>query len=145
MAKDRSKMTTITLYNEDISRVELRGKNRSQTIARDLERLYSLYRRCLSQIKLTANEACLICDVLNGTIMDANSASMLWAEVEDGCNLDGLDEKWEIDGPALVEKLKSYNETQCLALVDAAERFWASDYESTTRETMAAFFSSKTT
>jgi hypothetical protein len=56
--------------------------------------------------------------------MDANSAHMLYAEAEDGITLEDLAEKWEVDGSALVEKLKGYSDIQCLAICDAAERFW---------------------
>ncbi len=35
-----------------------------------------------------------------------------------------VDEKWEVDGKALVEKLRGLSDTQALALIDAAERFW---------------------
>ncbi|MFY9604024.1 MAG: hypothetical protein WAR00_05190, partial [bacterium] len=36
----------------------------------------------------------------------------------------GLDKKWQVDGKALVKKLKALSHVQALALVDAAERFW---------------------
>ena len=69
-------------------------------------------------------EACLIVDSLNGSIMDANTAQVLWAGIADSIRLDGLDKKWDVDGPALVEKLQGLNVLQAMALVDAAERFW---------------------
>ena len=40
---------------------------------------------------------------------------------------DRLAEKWGVDGPALVEKLRGLNEMQALAIIDAAERFWQDD------------------
>jgi hypothetical protein len=96
----------------------------SVTVNQDLERLYDLYRRAIREVPLALDEARLIVDCCNGTIYDARSAPMLWASIEDSCHLDGLDAKWGIDGPALVEKLKGLTQLQSLALVDAAERFW---------------------
>lgn len=104
--------------------LDLRGGNRSSIINRDLERLYTLYRRAIREVSLTMAEACLIVDSLNGSIMDANTAQVLWAGIADSIRLDGLDKKWDVDGPALVEKLQGLNVLQAMALVDAAERFW---------------------
>jgi hypothetical protein len=115
---------SIVLDPDIAAELDTRGDNRSAVIRRDLERLYTLYQRSLPR-DLTEAEACLICDVMNGTLMDANTAHMLYAEVEDGIALEGLAEKWEIDGPALVEKLKALSDIQCLAVIDAAERFWS--------------------
>lgn len=83
-----------------------------------------MYGRAIKEIPLTYKEACLIVDTLNGVLMDANSARLLWAEIEDACRLDGADNKWEVDGTALVEKLKKLPLMHCMALVDAAECFW---------------------
>lgn len=96
----------------------------SVVINRDLERLYTLYRRAIREVSLTLAEAQLIIDALNGSLFDAQSAPMLWANIEDACNLDGLDDKWHVDGPALVGKLRGLNALQCMAIADAAERFW---------------------
>lgn len=117
---------TISFYIRDplINELRTRGENRSAVINRDLDRLYTLYKRALREVPLTVAEAWLIVDTLNGTIMDANSARMLWASVEDAVKLDGLDKKWDVDGQALIEKLRKLNDIQALALVDAAERFW---------------------
>ena len=102
---------------------------RSAVVARDLDRLYALYRRELASTPLSVEEACLLADVLNGTEMNQPLAVWsLWLEVSDGCTLDHLDEKWGVDGPAFVERLKAMSGGQLLALVDAAERFWAGPY-----------------
>ena len=123
--KDKESKTVSFWLRPDLDEgLKTRGGNRSQTINRDLERLYTLYKRALREVVLSVPEAWLLVDVLNGTIHDANSAPLLWGSVEDGCNLDGLDGKWEIDGKALVEKLRNLSSIQALALIDAAERFW---------------------
>lgn len=108
----------------DLAReIDSRGP-RSEVIRRDLERLYRLYRYAVREVTLTPEEACLIADALNGTLMDADSASTLWAEVDDAIRMDGLDAKWGVDGQALVKKLRGLDRTACLAIADAVERFW---------------------
>ena len=117
---------TVSIYLRPALEAELeaRGDNRNHIIHRDLERLYTLYRLALRDVKLTLPEAWFIVDMLNGRLMDANTAGLLWASAEDACSMDGLDKKWEIDGKAFVEKLKALSPVQALALADAAERFW---------------------
>lgn len=117
-----------------------RGDNRTLVIHRDLERLYTLYRYALQDISLSLQEAWFIVDILNGTPMDAETANMLWAEAEDACFLNHLDQKWGIDGKALVEKLKKLSRTHCLALVDAAERFWQANTGNMGEEDIKRFF-----
>lgn len=125
-----------------LEQLTLRG-SRSTVINRDLERLYTLYDRALREVELTTGEACLVVDVLNGSLMDANTARLLWASVEDGIRLDGLAEKWGVDGKALVEKLKGLNDIQALALVDAGERFWQAPNEGETKERVRQAFGIK--
>ena len=76
---------------------------------------------------LSENELWLIFDVCNGTMFCADTLLGLWMGVEDGCRLDGLDRKWDVDGPALVEKLKAADSVTTFALVDAIEQFWRAD------------------
>lgn len=116
----------VAIYLPDslLEEISARGDNRSGTISRDLERLYTLYSRALATVQLEFNQAYLIVDALNGVLMDANNAKLLWAEIEDAINLDHLDQKWQVDGKALVEKLRGLNEIQAIAVIDAAERFW---------------------
>ena len=132
--------TSIYLREELEEKLKVRGKETSSLINRDLERLYSLYQRSLRQVQLTPAEACLIVDSQNGTLHDARSAPMLWGGIEDSINLDGLAEKWEIDGPALVEKLKQLNDLQCMSIIDAAERFWEECPQGNIREDVKRFF-----
>lgn len=116
---------TIYITEKNVQEIKKRGENNiSGTINRDLDRLYYLYQRALSEISLSIPEACLIVDALNGVIMDTITAPLLWAQIEEAVRTDGLDKKWEIDGEKLITKLKSLNITQSLAVIDAAERFW---------------------
>lgn len=124
MTEPKPKTVSIWLRPELDAAMALRGDNRSQTMAQDLGRLYALYDRALREIDLTENEAMLIVDALNGVLIGADAGALLWANIEDSIRLDGLDEKWSVDGPALVEKLQAMTATQAMAVLDAAERFW---------------------
>lgn len=44
---------------------------------------------------------------------------------------DQLDAKWNVDGPSLVAKLRALTTAQCLALADAAARFWGQPEQDT--------------
>lgn len=122
---ESAKTVSLYLYPETDKGLAARGDNRSQIIARDLDRLYTLYHRAMREVQFTEAEVHLIVDSLNGTIMDADSAPLLWASIEDSINLDGLAEKWNVDGPGLVKRLKALNALQAMAMADAAERVWA--------------------
>lgn len=77
----------------------------------------------------TENEAKLIVDVMNGTLYHSgvNPKSVLIAQVEDGCALDGLDEKWEVNKASLIEKLYRLTEHQAYVILSLAFEFWGSD------------------
>lgn len=134
MATER---TSVTLTPEVLKELDARGP-RSTIINRDLDRLYTLYRRALAQVGLTTREALLIADALNGILMNVTTVPLFWAQVQDAITLEHLDRKWQVDGQALVEKLRNLNEIQALAIIDAAERFWVQsqgeDVENQVRE-----------
>ena len=116
---------SVSIYQPLIDQIEERGEARSTIISRDLERLYTLYQRALRRVDLTIDEACLVVDALNSSLMTADTAHLLWAGIEDAIQHENLAEKWGVDGQALVEKLRSLNEVQSMAVIDAAERFWS--------------------
>jgi hypothetical protein len=138
--KKEPRTVSIYLRPELEAEIEARGSNRNHIIHRDLERLYTLYRLALREIKLTLPEAWFLVDMLNGSLMDANTAGLLWASAEDACSMDGLDKKWKIDGKVFVEKLKALSHVQALALVDAAERFWQENTGTADDEDIKRFF-----
>ncbi|MDD3654996.1 MAG: hypothetical protein PHO01_12620 [Desulfotomaculaceae bacterium] len=138
--KKEPRTVSIYLRPELEAELEARGSNRNHIIHRDLERLYTLYRLALREVKLTLPECWFIADMLNGSLVDAYSAGTLWASAEDACALDGLDKKWQVDGKALVKKLKALSPVQALALVDAAERFWQANTGSMKDEDIKKFF-----
>lgn len=104
------------------------GKLLSQTAQRDLERYYYLLRASLPIFSV--NGALLICDVMNGTITEPHTASLLWANVADALDIDDpretppLAEKWQMDGDELVARLRKLTPFEQIAVADAAERFW---------------------
>ena len=114
----------VSMAEDVLKQVEERGEARSTIITRDLERLYTLYRRALRHVDLSVDEACLITDALNGSLMTADTAHLLWASVEDAIKYEGLQKKWGVDGKALVEKIRGLTEFECMAVIDAAEKFW---------------------
>ena len=99
--------------------------NLTWVATRDLERYYHALQEALKTVELTEQECLLLCDALNGTIMEPHTIRLLWATVADAVQLDGLDRKWGVDGEALVAKLRGYSYPQQLAIVDAVERWWA--------------------
>lgn len=99
----------------------------SQVAQRDLGRYYELMTLALASINLVVNEAALIADALNGTIIDVQTAQMLAYEIQDALD-DGLAEKWGLDGQELVHKVAHWSLAQRLAVCDAVERFWRGAY-----------------
>lgn len=91
---------------------------------RDLERYYEALRRELATVRLSRDEALLICDACNGTLFEPHSVPLLWAEIDEAIRAAGLAQKWGVDGEALVTNLRDLSYAQALAVVDAVERFW---------------------
>ena len=76
---------------------------------------------------LTAAEWSLVFDALNGIVTwdSAQMLASLYAHVEDAIRRDRLSEKWRVDGPALIQKLRTLSYCEAVTLADVAERFWA--------------------
>lgn len=150
MTKEKSlkKPVSISLTDEMLAQIDdhtdaVMGGNRSLTIIEALNNYWSLLDLGLSIARkaLTENEACLILDTMNGTWtggFPGGPTAARWAEnaliweVSDAISLNGADQKWEIDGPALVKKLQDMDGLGRLALADWARRMWA-DYEDNAR------------
>ncbi|MGE0493303.1 MAG: hypothetical protein AB7S38_29110 [Vulcanimicrobiota bacterium] len=99
---------------------------------RDLERYYAMLWLEARGLNFSVGEAALVCDANNGTLWDqaelTAQPTMLWANVADGIRLGGvsnhgLTEQQEAE---LISKLQRLTPGQCLAVVDAVERFWHS-------------------
>lgn len=134
--------TTMRFEHHIIAALDERGQ-RSVVVNRDLERLYTLYDRALRRASLTLDEACLVTDALNASLYDAKTAHLLPAGVSDAIEMEGLTEKWGVDGEALVKKLSALDEFSCMAIIDAAERVWADESERDFREVVTEKFGIK--
>lgn len=99
---------------------------RSTQITRGLDRYYAILaaeRRQLAKL-LSDGEVAYLCDVFNGSAFwEPVSVRLAWANVEDALE-DGYAQKWEIDGPALVTKIRMLDYAATVALVDAVEMWW---------------------
>ncbi len=122
---------SITLRDLVLAEIDSRGErgeaNRSGVITRDLDRYYESLRRARISLRDIFSEAELsaILDNLNGVWhAEPFSISLIYANVADGIELEGLDKKWKVDGKALIEKLRDLSFTESCALADAAERWW---------------------
>ncbi len=113
------------LSPEKIGVIESRGKNASASLERIIDRYGELMRR--SRPELTEAQWNLIYDAMNGTLHEP--AQLIRGSVAHGIGdaiaLDGLADKWQVDGPALINLLASLTYAQEVAVVDAAERYWA--------------------
>jgi hypothetical protein len=71
--------------------------------------------------------------MLNAIFLEPASAlQFLWMEAGDSL-ADGLAEKWEVDGSALVEKLRAATTAQRIALVEQIELWWTDQCAGETR------------
>jgi hypothetical protein len=93
-----------------------------------LESFPALYRHTIVRelmSRFTRGELLLMLDVCNGLVLTPGMAGQhLLADVSDGIALDGLAEKWEIDGPALLTKLQALSIFQAHCLEIWCRAFW---------------------
>ena len=122
-----AKPTTLYLTPELKAAVQQRGAQ-SEIIRRDLGRYYGLIARAKRELRemFTVDELSLIADTLNGSILcEERVGNDLLADVADAIHLDAYDKKWEVDGPALLEKLQAIQyDARGYALADAVEFWW---------------------
>jgi len=118
---------SITIEPEVLALIDARADNRSEQINGDLLRYYRLLAEARTSLRalLPPAELYAILDVQNGHWYAPRlSHHEITANVEDACRLDGLADKWSIDGSALVAKLTALDLWQITALADATVRFW---------------------
>jgi hypothetical protein len=126
-----NKPTSIRLTDELTAAIEARKHgaydNTNAAIVEMLDRYTYMLQRSLPALRetLSEKEISLIADSCNGTMFQAWSVPLLYANIEDSISLDGLDEKWGVDGAALLDKIRALDLSTTFALVDAVERFWA--------------------
>jgi hypothetical protein len=80
-----------------------------------MTKLTPLDRMFLRSIGLDPAEAALVCEALQAGVT-APQGDFLWREVELAMRRDGLDAKYEIDGPGLVQKLRKLGRADAAAL-----------------------------
>jgi len=79
--------------------------------------------RILTQF--TDAEWMLLRDALNGTLHEpAATIRELWQGVEDAITLDGLADKWSVDGADLIARLRALRFDEECALVETVEQWW---------------------
>lgn len=120
--------TTIKISNETAEYVKLRFDFASSGVEEILNRYKDLIAMEKRDLGLTKNEAMLIVDSLNSTMKNLMVVQGLAFNIEDGIHYEGLDEKWEVDGKALLEKIKNYNNLQKLAILDGVEYYWQNSH-----------------
>lgn len=118
-------MISVRMPDEMTAKLEQRGE-KAHTVRESLERYFALLDRArVSQREMfTADERGLIADSCNGELFEAWSIPHIAEGVQDSIFLDKLDEKWHVDGDALIDKIRTLSLAEKFALVDAVERFW---------------------
>ena len=90
--------------------------------ARDMLGRYAvLMKRELAGLTFTRAEVMAMLDAVNGWFVTPDSVPYLHVEVEDALD-SGLAQKWGVDGPALVARLRGLGLGARFALVDALEQ-----------------------
>lgn len=96
-----------------------------QEIIRDLSLLLDRAQKGLKN-QFTEAELNFLRDSLNGTILmpELSYQPSLLLMIEDSDRLDGYGDKWQVDVPALVEKVKALSEFECYALSKSIDQWW---------------------
>lgn len=93
-----------------------------------LESIPQIYRLTMAyelKGRFSRGELMLMIDVNNGLILTSGIAGQhMQAQVSDGIALDRLDEKWEIDGDLLNQKVAGLTIFQCFCLEIWIAAFW---------------------
>jgi len=116
--------TTIHFTDELVKAVDERGP-RNLVVDRDLNRLYMLYMRALTNLKLTLDDARFIYEAIHGMSFEVprvHTSALLAASLKGAILERGLDKAFGIDGNAFVERVRGWNEVASLAVIDAIER-----------------------
>jgi hypothetical protein len=108
-----------------------RGEDISTVGLRDLKRYYALLNYHLLELRLTSNEANLICEALKDYRFedDLDRAISIWKRIDTAIQQEQLDRKWSINS-TFISKIKTINHLQAVALIDAVERYWVKERSS---------------
>lgn len=97
------------------------------TARRDLARYYTILEKNLP--KFRQNEAGLILEVLLQERVEVEYSHLLWAVIDDAIQARELDQRWNVDGLALVARIRALNPIEKLALIDAGDEARTIYYE----------------
>lgn len=133
--------TTIHLSPALAKLREISKENPSQGFGGMLTTIVERYNEIVRRKKLNLSEAewNLIRDTMNASCYwdRPDSILVLPIAVRDSIELDKADEKWDVDGTALLEKLGSADYSDLCAIVDRVETWWRdqkyTDYEKSNR------------
>ncbi len=110
----------------EIERRKMRDTVESDIARRDLRRYYTLLR--VSLPTFTEEEALLLCEAMKEPFtLHPSDVRLLWAEVSNAYRLGRLKHR-KVDVPALVDRLRDLTAFECMAIYDAIEQFWHSEY-----------------
>jgi hypothetical protein len=78
---------------------------------------------------LSRGEWLLICDMLNGTVLDTDSrdadpSRYLWADISESGKFDGLAEKWNVDTADLSTRVRAMTPAEQIAILEVVGHFW---------------------
>lgn len=102
------------------------GRNRSHRISQIADRYTEILRRAVLP-PFSPAERSLLRDACNGTLHEPAGIlpGALALGVADAIALDGLDKKWLVDGPVLIEKLRGLSFPQEIRLIEEIEKSFA--------------------
>lgn len=76
-------------------------------------------------MRFSRGECALILESCNGVaFIDTISIQLLPENIVDAIDIDKLDKKWQVDGNALVEKMRKLSYGDKMAVVDAISLWW---------------------
>lgn len=98
-------------------------RSRDQVVLNDLDRYYTGLAASLRALDLTVAEASLVTEALWSTFTYGTAVNGgVAADVEDLIRFEAADEKWNVDGVALVARLRAAGPAAETAIQDAVER-----------------------
>ena len=126
-----TKPTTINTDAATATAIDARrrsGETRSNRLTTDLTAYYTLLADGLRKARrtLTPNQAALVLNVFNATAPGQIwTANRIAARVDDAIVLDGMGDKWDVDGATLVAALRDMGDFAAVALADWADSVWS--------------------
>lgn len=89
-----------------------------------IERYLETCRRELATVALDERSWNLLRDAWSSTRWTADAIQLVDHQIVDAIRLDGLAEKWDVDGTRLVETIRTWSYAQRVAVVDEVERWF---------------------